>query len=239
LARLGRADPTKSIGPALAFGGVGPELGIGPGAVVRHRHRVVVPWRLVLAVTVALGAPVLAGGAVEVSHRLDAAAGRASWVTPTRLVDTPEQPLTAGPPTRLRIASLKVDTGLEALAVDRTGTLASPKEYGQAGWFAAGTVPGDPGPAVIAGHVDSRTGPAVFFRLHELKPGAEVAVERAGQWLVFTVTAVERHPKARFPSEKVYGPTPGAELRLITCGGVFDQDRNSYRDNVVVYAVLV
>ncbi len=135
------------------------------------------------------------------------------------------------------LVSAAVDA-LEALAVDSSGVLTSPKEFEQAGWYADGTVPGDAGPAVIAGHVDSRTGPAVFFRLHELTPGAEVDVARDGQWLVFTVTAVERYPKARFPSEKVYGPTPGAELRLITCGGTFDPRQGAYRDNVVVYAVL-
>jgi sortase (surface protein transpeptidase) len=187
-------------------------------------------------VVTALTAPLLVSGAVEASHRF-AEAGQATWVVPSRLVEMPAPPLAGGPPIRVRIPSIKVDSALEALAVNG-GTLASPTEFDRAGWYADGTVPGDTGPAVIAGHVDSRTGPAVFFRLHELKPGAEVDVERGGQWLVFNVTAVERHPKARFPSEKVYGATPAAELRLITCGGIFDTRHNAYRDNVVVYAVL-
>ena len=193
---------------------------------------------MVLAVTAALATPVVAGGAVETSHRLSTAAGRATWVVPSRLIEVPDAPVATGPPTRLRIPSLKVETPLEALAIDSAGALASPTDYDEAGWYAAGTVPGDAGPAVIAGHVDSRTGPAIFFRLHELKPGAEVDVERDGQWVVFDVTAVERYPKTQFPSQRVYGPTPGAELRLITCGGTFDTKHNSYRDNVVVYAVL-
>jgi hypothetical protein len=200
--------------------------------------RVTGRWRLALAVVTALAAPLLVSGAVEASHRLAAAGRAATWVVPSRLVEMPAPPLADGPPTRVRIPSIKVDSTLEALAVDSGGTLASPKEFDRAGWYADGTVPGDTGPAVVAGHVDSRTGPAVFFRLHELKPGAEVDVERGGQWLVFNVTAVERYPKAQFPSEKVYGATPAAELRLITCGGIFDTRHNAYRDNVVVYAVL-
>ncbi|MFD0585595.1 class F sortase [Dactylosporangium darangshiense] len=141
-------------------------------------------------------------------------------------------------PTRLRIPALGVDSPLESLLQDAAGVLESPKAYGEAGWFAGGTFPGDPGPAVVAGHVDSKTGPAVFYRLHELKPGDTVDVQRGDGWLTFRVTASEHYAKAQFPSTKVYGPTPVPELRLITCGGEFDQSRHSYRDNLVVYAVL-
>jgi LPXTG-site transpeptidase (sortase) family protein len=112
-----------------------------------------------------------------------------------------------------------------------------PTDFAQAGWFAAGPVPGDVGPAVIAGHVDSRTGPAVFFRLEELSPGDTVLVTRSdGRDVEFRVTEVARYPKDDFATEEVYGPTTGAELRLITCGGTFDPSRRSYEDNVVVYA---
>jgi sortase (surface protein transpeptidase) len=169
---------------------------------------------------------------------VEARAGRADWIVPTRLELVPQDTSWVGPPTRLRIPSLGVDTALEGLRLDTGGALESPKEFDRAGWFESGTPPGDPGPAVIAGHVDSRTGPAVFYRLHELKAGAKIEVQRDGGWVTFSVTAVERYPKAKFPSAKVYGPTPGAELRLITCGGTFDTVHNAYRDNVVVYAVL-
>jgi sortase (surface protein transpeptidase) len=92
---------------------------------------------------------------------------------------------------------------------------------------------------VLAGHVDSTDGPAVFFRLRELAPGDEVLVDRAdGSTVRFEVRSVQRHPKDAFPTEQVYGPTPRAELRLITCGGEFDAGERSYRDNVVVTAVL-
>ena len=96
------------------------------------------------------------------------------------------------------------------------------------------------GPAVLAGHVDSTAGPAVFWRLRDLAPGDEVLVDRAdGTTARFTVTRVERHPKDAFPTDEVYGPTTGAELRLITCGGEFDRAARSYRDNVVVFAVAL
>jgi sortase (surface protein transpeptidase) len=142
-------------------------------------------------------------------------------------------------PERLKIASIGVDTSLEDLTLDANGTLHAPIDYQRAGWYAQGTSPGDVGPAVIAGHVDSKTGPAVFFHLPELRKGAIVEVTRGGAQVKFRVLAVKKYPKAEFPTDEVYGPTPNAQLRLITCGGAFDHSRKSYVDNVVVYAVAV
>jgi sortase (surface protein transpeptidase) len=108
----------------------------------------------------------------------------------------------------------------------------------RAGWFVDGTLPGDIGPAVIAGHVDSLTGPAVFWRLHELRSGDFVWVTRSDRTVArFRVIEVAQHPRAAFPTARVYGPTPEAALRLITCAGDYDRDRGEYRDNIVVYAV--
>ena len=93
---------------------------------------------------------------------------------------------------------------------------------------------------MLAGHVDSRAGPAVFFRLEEIPIGSPVLVTRAdGSTLTFQVTRVAEYPKAAFATAEVYGPTVDAQLRLITCGGEFDRSRRSYDDNVVVYASLV
>ena len=143
----------------------------------------------------------------------------------------------AAVPVRVRIPAIGVDSPLAMLDVDDAGTLVPPADFARAGWFAAGTVPGEVGPSVIAGHVDSRDGPAVFFRLGELAPGNEILVERAdGTTVRFTVSRTDRYPKDAFPTTDIYGPTPRAELRLITCGGDFDYDRRSYRDNVVVFA---
>jgi hypothetical protein len=216
------------------------------GKVVRHKA---LGQRLNLTATrrrtlmligcvLALAAPMIVGAAVLVGRRIDIDAGEATWTVPHQIdLEDPSAPADA-PPTRLRIASLGVDSPLEDLQQDASGALESPKVYGEAGWFAGGTFPGDPGPAVLAGHVDSKTGPAVFYRLHELKPGDEVDVQRGDGWLAFRVTASEHYSKAQFPSTKVYGPTPVPELRLITCGGTFDTSKHSYRDNLVVYAVL-
>lgn len=142
-------------------------------------------------------------------------------------------------PTGVRIPAIGVDaTSLVPLAIMKTGELEAPEEFDRTGWYANGPVPGEPGPAVIAAHVDSRAGPAVFFRLKELKPGDKVYVPRSdGVTVTFTVTGVERYPKNAFPTQKVHGPTPDRALRLITCGGSFDYAKRSYRDNIVVYAV--
>jgi hypothetical protein len=182
--------------------------------------------------------PAATSAAVLAVRRPADHATKALWTVPTRLELAAGPTEGSGPPTQVRIPSLKVTSALESLSLDSAGELASPQDFHKAGWYAEGVAPGDIGPAVIAGHVDSKTGPAVFFGLRQLTPGALVEVERDGRWLEFTVTAVERYSKASFPSVKVYGPTPGPELRLITCGGVFDTRHNAYRDNVVVYAVL-
>lgn len=119
------------------------------------------------------------------------------------------------------------------------GRIAAPDEWDEAGWFADGVQPGQRGPAVIAGHVDSKAGPAVFFRLADLGVGDEVLVDRAdGSRLRFTVTARAQYPKDEFPVDMVYGPEPEPALRLVTCGGSFDGEVSSYRDNIVVFAVL-
>jgi hypothetical protein len=90
---------------------------------------------------------------------------------------------------------------------------------------------------VILGHVDSRTGPGVFLDLARLRPGAVVHVDRADRSTVtFRVTEVSRVPKADFPTDLVYAPTLQPTLRLVTCGGSFDEARRSYRDNVIVFA---
>jgi hypothetical protein len=142
-------------------------------------------------------------------------------------------------PTRVRIPAIRVDSPLDPLALDAGGALQAPNNFAHAGWYAAGTTPGAVGPAVIAGHVDSRSGPAVFLRLYQLRPGDQVQVQRDDRWLTFRVVSKARYPKNRFPTADVYGPTPDPQLRLITCGGSFDAHRRSYVDNVVIYAVAV
>ncbi len=143
-------------------------------------------------------------------------------------------------PLRVRVPAIGVDSALVDLGLDAAGALAVPADPAAAGWYAGGPVPGDVGPAVVAGHVDSAEGPAVFARLRELAPGDEVLVDRSdGTTARFAVTRVERHPKDAFPTAAVYGPTADAQLRLVTCGGAFDRAARSYEDNVLVFATLV
>jgi hypothetical protein len=143
----------------------------------------------------------------------------------------------AGAPSRLRVKAIGLDTSLEKLHLGLDGALVPPQGYRKAGWYSGGTAPGDIGPAVIAGHVDSKSGPAVFYRLRELTVGDHIEVVRGGSTVRFTVVRVAWYPKTHFPTDQVYGPTPDRQLRLITCGGVFDHRLRSYKDNFVVYAV--
>jgi sortase (surface protein transpeptidase) len=153
------------------------------------------------------------------------------------IFDSCASPGPSGAPTRVRIPAIGVDSTLENLRLDAARHLVPPASYTEAGWYADGFAPGDRGPAVIAGHVDSYQGPGVFFRLYQLKPGDVIEVLRGTTTVAFTVTLVEQYPKNQFPTDKVYRPTPDAQLRVITCGGDFDQRSLTYRDNIVVYAI--
>jgi hypothetical protein len=141
------------------------------------------------------------------------------------------------PPAGLAIPSIGVETELEHLAVRDDGTLAPPDDFGRAGWFSEGPAPGERGPAVIVGHVDSRDGPAVFHRLAELRAGDLVEVTRAdGSAIRFAVTETFAAAKDAFPTVAVYGPTAGPTLRLVTCTGAFDRASRHYVANLIVYA---
>jgi len=145
----------------------------------------------------------------------------------------------AARPVWLSIPSIGIRTRLIHLGVNKDGTLQVPSSTAVAGWYTGSPRPGTVGSAIIAGHVDSRTGPGIFFWLRTLRPGDRVYVGRAdGTIAVFTVTKVRKFAKNRFPTDAVYGPVPDAELRLITCGGIFDRSRGSYLSNVVVFARL-
>jgi len=169
-------------------------------------------------------------------------------ISPTSIsTPTPTPPAPPGPPPSaatppapplpisLDIPAIRVHTTLQRLGLGADGALQPPTNLTQAGWYTGSPVPGANGPAVIAGHVDSTTGPAVFFDLGSLSPGDTVAVGlSSGQSVAFRVTEVQHYPKNEFPTAAVYGPRPDPELRLITCGGGFAAGH--YLDNVVVYA---
>lgn len=145
----------------------------------------------------------------------------------------------APPPVGIRIPTISVDADMIALGLRDDGSIEVPTDFSQTGWWADGPEPGEPGPAVVLGHVDSRSGPAVFFSLSDLAPNDEVIVERAdGSSVAYKVDRIEQHPKDQFPTDSVYGDTPDAQLRLVTCGGEFDRSERSYQDNIVVFASL-
>lgn len=157
-----------------------------------------------------------------------------------RLASAPPAPAQDAAPVRVRASAVGLDAPLTGTGLDATGGLAVPADTAVAGWYAGSPVPGQPGPAVLAAHVDWAGAPGAFHGLHRLSPGDEVVVDRAdGTSARFVVDRVARVPKDAFPTGEVYGPVPGPELRLITCGGRFDPAARSYADNVVVFARLI
>lgn len=151
-------------------------------------------------------------------------------------------PASAARPTRILIPSIGVDADLLDLRRGADGVLEAPpsNELDKAGWYSGGTVPGQVGPAVIAGHVDWVDRVAVFHRLGDLRRGAVITVVMDdGSRVRFSVDRVRSVEKQRFPTASVYGPTPDAQLRVITCGGPWDTARNIYSENVVVDASVL
>lgn len=150
-------------------------------------------------------------------------------------------PLPKSTPTRVRVPDIGVDSSLMPLGLNPDRTIEVPplSRSEQAGFYQRGAFPGSVGPAVILGHIDGGGKKGVFYRLQSMKAGQQITVSRAdGRDAVFTVTRVERFPKTDFPTQAVYGKTPDAQLRLISCGGALDRQAHSYLDNVIVFATL-
>ena len=152
-------------------------------------------------------------------------------------------PVAGAPPVHLDIAAIGVHSDVIALGLNPDRSLQAPQpgpDYDKAAWYRYSPTPGSVGPSVIEGHVDSKAnGPSVFFKLGALQPSDQIVVTLADhQTATFTVLGVREYTKDQFPTSAVYGNTTDAALRLITCGGPFDQASGHYRDNVVVYATL-
>jgi sortase (surface protein transpeptidase) len=224
-----------------------------PGATAARRGRHISPVRVVrrpAAVAALLIGLLLAGagiaGVAVASHtgRVAVAVGR-----PPALAPIPKGKWAAVPPAAshrvarpvdLVIPAIGVRTRLIRLGVTAAGTLQVPASTAVAGWYTGSPRPGEPGGAVIAGHIDSYLGPGIFFRLRLLHRGERVYIRRAdGTLAVFRVTSVRSYLKTRFPTNAVYGPAPNAQLRLITCGGTFDAATGHYLSNTIVYASLL
>ncbi|MGK5696736.1 class F sortase [Streptomyces sp. URMC 128] len=145
-------------------------------------------------------------------------------------------------PVRLHIPKISVNAPFTDLVIGRSGQLEPPPAHDTnlVGWYAKGASPGEAGTAIIAGHVDTATSPAVFARLSELRKGDRFHVARAdGSRATFVVDDAQSFDKDDFPSDRVYGDTPDAQVRLITCAGAYDRQARDYTENLVVFAHLV
>jgi len=213
--------------------------GRGPERGVRMRA-----GKRAAAISLAVGVILAGAGATGLALTRHPVEARRAAVTalpaPTGLIVPVRHPQAAqvARPVALTIPSIGVQTSLVNLGLTASGALQVPSSTAVAGWYTGSPRPGATGSAVIAGHIDSRAGPGVFFRLSRLRPGDRVYVRRAdGTLAAFRVTAVQAYPKDSFPTLAVYGPAPDPELRLITCGGIFDPGQRSYLSNIVAYAV--
>ncbi len=195
------------------------------------------------AILVAAGLVAAGAGAVGLALTRHPDVPRAAALV---VLPAPTGPIEAAPtegaaqvaePVSLVIPSIGVSTSLVHLGLTSSGALQVPPTTSVAGWYTGSPRPGSIGSAVIAGHIDSVTGPGIFFRLSQLQRGDRVYVKRAdGTLAVFEVTEVQMYAKDAFPTAAVYGAVPDPELRLITCGGTFDYSTRSYLSNTVVFA---
>jgi hypothetical protein len=200
------------------------------------------------ALTVLCGCLLLAGGIlVGRLGGLQPPVSRAPTLRPATLQVPLTSPLSASgsplemaaPPVRLQVARIGVDAPIGPVGLNPDSTIQTPTSPIATGWLSAGPAPGDAGPAVILGHLDSDRGPAVFWRLSQLRPSDAVTVTRSdGSRVDFIVTRVARFSRTTFPNAEVYGATVGPELRLITCGGWFNLGTRQYSENLVVFASL-
>jgi LPXTG-site transpeptidase (sortase) family protein len=201
---------------------------------------------LVLGVALAVAA---CGGADREGERAATRSPSASTSTSTTATTTTTPPTTEpaaeppemprGTPARIVIPAANVDAPVVDLNKNPDGTLQVP-DWQDTGWWERGPEPGERGPAVIVGHVDSTAGPAVFADLDQLEPGDRIDIELDDHRTTsYTVARSEQFPKDAFPTRDVYELTPGPELRLITCDGEFDDSTGHYVDNLVVFATPV
>jgi LPXTG-site transpeptidase (sortase) family protein len=214
---------------------------------VRRRRQTT---RLLLVAVLVVGCGSSSSAATSEPADEPAATERSTSEAPTSEAPTSEAPTSETPdtttdepatiiadPERLRIPAIEVDAPVIDLGLTDRGGLEVPSDWDATGWWTGSAAPGHVGATVIAGHVDSRSGPAVFYRLEELTAGDEITVIGAdGTEVTYAVDRIEQFPKAEFPTRDIYGPTPEPTLRLVTCGGPFDESWGHYVDNVAVYA---
>lgn len=197
---------------------------------------------LAFAIGAVVGAVIVSNLPAAPVHESSQVAARPNFA-PQQFVDTPPGAfdVTESLPLRLRIPEVGIDAPFsEPLGITDTGEIAVPETYDAVGWYQYGPVPGAAGPAVVLGHVDSYTGPAVFYPLADITVGDEIFIERGdGSTVVFAVTAIKQPTQDAFPTARVYGDIDHAGLRLITCTGTYDHGVARYSHNLIVYAKLI
>lgn len=218
---------------------------IGSAGRRRRRRRLIGPAALVV-----LGGGLLAGAWIAAGSAPAEPRGpqRALAAPPAAAVTRPvaanpalrrraRAPRQVADPVRLRIPAIGLTARVGPLGLNPDGSLEVPSDFAATGWYRAGPEPGEVGAAVIVGHVDSTTGPAVFYDLETLRRGDRITVIRTDRTRVsFRVQALRRVAKDDFPTTRVYGKTRWPALRLITCDGEFDRSTGHYVDNLIVFA---
>lgn len=182
------------------------------------------PTRRAVPVLLALGLLLWIGGLLVAIGRLDQ--------------PHPGEASPAGPasPATISIPSIGVKATIVEVGLQAGGAMQVP-DPDQVGWYKLGPRPGAPGPAVLVGHLDTRTRPAVFYRLRQLRPGDEILVgQRSGTSSRFVVGRLEQLPKTALPTKRIWTTTSRPLLRLVSCGGRFNHATGHYRDNIIVYA---
>jgi hypothetical protein len=223
----------------------------GPQRPRHRRLRTVSKWSAITVLACGLlGSGIGACGLAVASKHPGHPARPASQAGPPPFVAIPQGKAAPVPdpsggekvarPVSLAIPAEGISTTLIHLGITKTGALQVPATTAVAGWYTSSPRPGAIGSSIIAGHIDSLAGAGIFYRLHLMKRGEKIYVKRAdGSVAIFRVTELHSYLKSRFPTQGIYGPTPDAELRLITCGGQFDSATGHYLSNVIVFASLI
>ena len=211
------------------------------------RHRKPVPRRdptrvlagAALALTL-FGAGAVTWAAAQDEHGTPVTFAASDTVTAPAQTVSAATPLPRSEPVHVHIPVLGVSSTVMQLGLQADGSMEVPPGAYPAGWYTHSPTPGELGPSILAAHVDWNGEPGVFVDIRELQSGDEVVITRQdGRTAIFRVDRVDQYPKHGFPTEAVYGDIDHVGLRLVTCGGDFDDDAHSYVDNIVVYASLM
>jgi LPXTG-site transpeptidase (sortase) family protein len=203
----------------------------------RRRHRLVVALAIALILGAAAGVLLFArmphAERAEAATRAGANGGKA--VLAAKATARRQMPI----PIRISIPAIGVDAPVIRLGLNPDRTIQVPTNLADAGWFQPGPEPGERGAAVIAGHLESRSGPGVFYRLRELPVGGMIEVQLQDRTTVrFVVRSMTRVPKSRFPTKLVYARTKEPTLSLVTCAGPLNWSTGHHQDNYIVFATI-